>query len=320
MEDQNFIFLISQPRSGSTLLQAILSNNPQVATVSEPWLLLPFSHFHASKDIRTPYNFSWASIAFRDYFEKYIPQPRLNQLLKDTLNQLYQPAFRDGATYFLDKTPRYYLILPFIRALYPKARIIILKRDPLLVLHSIIKTWKIETLKRMINYKVDLLDAPRLIHQFLQNNQDDALTYVISYEDLMAEPEKNIRAIYQWLEIPYEASVLDYEKNDKYQGIYGDPVKVKQVGRLSPDHKVQAVQFEQLRPLWKAFYQAYLHHLGKDFLKEYGYEPDIPGRPHAFYEYFLSLENRIELDQLSLKFMLKHWYYKLRFGGQHRKI
>ena len=35
------VFLFSMPRSGSTLIQRVLSSHKEIATVSEPWLLLP---------------------------------------------------------------------------------------------------------------------------------------------------------------------------------------------------------------------------------------------------------------------------------------
>ena len=35
------IFIFSAPRSGSTLLQRVLAAHTQVATASEPWILLP---------------------------------------------------------------------------------------------------------------------------------------------------------------------------------------------------------------------------------------------------------------------------------------
>jgi hypothetical protein len=39
-EGENFIFLISQPRAGSTMSQRILGSHPNIYTVSEPWILL----------------------------------------------------------------------------------------------------------------------------------------------------------------------------------------------------------------------------------------------------------------------------------------
>ncbi|MBT8101022.1 MAG: sulfotransferase, partial [Gammaproteobacteria bacterium] len=35
------VFLLSLPRSGSTLLQRMLMTHPAISSVPEPWLLLP---------------------------------------------------------------------------------------------------------------------------------------------------------------------------------------------------------------------------------------------------------------------------------------
>ncbi len=56
MNSDNLIFIVSQPRSGSTLLQSILSNNDYINTASEPWLLLPFLNIFDSSLIEVTYN------------------------------------------------------------------------------------------------------------------------------------------------------------------------------------------------------------------------------------------------------------------------
>ncbi|WP_189477523.1 sulfotransferase [Halioglobus pacificus] len=40
MEQTELIFLISQPRSGSTLTQRLIATHEEVFTRSEPWLML----------------------------------------------------------------------------------------------------------------------------------------------------------------------------------------------------------------------------------------------------------------------------------------
>src|SRR6516165_4829830 len=40
-DGSNLIFLFSQPRAGSTLLQRILGRHPDIHTVAEPWIMLP---------------------------------------------------------------------------------------------------------------------------------------------------------------------------------------------------------------------------------------------------------------------------------------
>ena len=43
MEGKKIIFLISLPRSGSTLLQKMLTVSPEIYSVAEPWLMLPLA-------------------------------------------------------------------------------------------------------------------------------------------------------------------------------------------------------------------------------------------------------------------------------------
>ena len=52
------IFIISLPRSGSTLLQRILTSHESVASASEPWLLLPLIEMIGSKNIESCANYS----------------------------------------------------------------------------------------------------------------------------------------------------------------------------------------------------------------------------------------------------------------------
>lgn len=48
-EGENLIFLISQPRAGSTMLQKVLGSHPEIHTVSEPWVALPPSSPYEKK-------------------------------------------------------------------------------------------------------------------------------------------------------------------------------------------------------------------------------------------------------------------------------
>ena len=65
-EGENLIFLISQPRAGSTMSQRILGSHPNIYTVSEPWILLGplyplhFDNFDAEYDARL-FKTAWQS-------------------------------------------------------------------------------------------------------------------------------------------------------------------------------------------------------------------------------------------------------------------
>jgi hypothetical protein len=64
---ENLIFLVSQPRAGSTLLQRILGSHPDSHTVSEPWIMLHLSYALKRQGYSAEYNAEWARHALDDF-------------------------------------------------------------------------------------------------------------------------------------------------------------------------------------------------------------------------------------------------------------
>ena len=69
-QGENLIFLISQPRSGSTLLQLMLAGNDEVATTSEPWIALHPLFALRENEIETNYNTKQAKIALQEFLKE----------------------------------------------------------------------------------------------------------------------------------------------------------------------------------------------------------------------------------------------------------
>ena len=136
VDEENLIFLISQPRSGSTYLKALLSNNVYVNTISEPWILLHYINQIKPELVETTVRNSIAVDAYREYSNRF-PEHPFNQNFKDFLLSHYTPL-KTGYRYILDKTPRYWEIIDEIIKLFPKSKIVVLKRNPAEVVKSII--------------------------------------------------------------------------------------------------------------------------------------------------------------------------------------
>src|SRR6202012_2553875 len=66
---ENLVFLISQPRSGSTLLQRILAGHEEVFTTAEPWIMLHLMHGLKRNGHTADYNAEWARNALADFCE-----------------------------------------------------------------------------------------------------------------------------------------------------------------------------------------------------------------------------------------------------------
>ena len=104
----NLIFLISQPRAGSTLLQRMLATHPEIYTTSEPWLMLHPLYALRPEGYEAEYNADWAQSAVRDFLQA-LPGGEDEYLegVRRMYTYLYERAFAgSGKRYFLDKTPR----------------------------------------------------------------------------------------------------------------------------------------------------------------------------------------------------------------------
>ncbi|PNW26864.1 sulfotransferase family protein [Formosa algae] len=215
MEASNLIIIASQPRSGSTLLQALLSNNKEVATISEPWFLLPFLSYLKPEVSNGVYNSSWALSAINEFKNK---SKSFDSNLSNFLINQYSNAIPNNEIYILDKTPRYYEILSEIQECFPEAKFIILKRNPLAVLSSILNTWTLKKGAKLRMYSRDLLQAPHLLLKFEKENKNNKNVKSLKYEDLAKNPDEILKDLYCWLKIPFDSNVLDYSKMKNSKG------------------------------------------------------------------------------------------------------
>ncbi|MGH3139020.1 MAG: sulfotransferase, partial [Gaiellales bacterium] len=61
------VFVFSLPRSGSTLLQRMVATHPEIATASEPWILLPQLYALRETGIVAEYGHRTAARAIADF-------------------------------------------------------------------------------------------------------------------------------------------------------------------------------------------------------------------------------------------------------------
>ncbi|MDH5680483.1 MAG: sulfotransferase [Spirochaetota bacterium] len=315
MTDRNLIFIVSQPRSGSTLLQSLLSNNSEVNTTSEPWILLPFLNIFDESLVEAKYNQGVALDGFFDFIEKTDRGYAYKDRLKEFILSLYKPLLKDGIKYIIDKTPRYYHILPIIKCFFPEAKIILLKRNPLAVIHSMIETWgESGTISDLAVLYEDIMDAPLLIQDFIDNSKDNSDHVMeVFYEEVVNDPDNVVKKLYDWLELSYHTEVLDYSHNDKYKGIMGDPTGVQQ--KSKPDKTSVDSWKERLNnPYWQDFYRGYVKEIGEGVLERFGYLVDIKGGPSEVFNEYQS-QNKILyykqiINQRSMKVQPKELYIK----------
>lgn len=306
---EQLIFLVSQPRAGSTLMQRVLGGNSDVFTLAEPWLMLHPIYALRKQGIQTDYDSGLARAGLDDFISA-LPNGRADYLdgIRAMSDTLYSRVMAERSEhYFLDKTPRYYHILPELNELFPGASIVVLLRNPLAVLSSILKTWVGKNWLRLQLHRDDVFRAPGLLVKGLDALGTRAI--VIRYEDFVRAPEARMKHLCTMLDLPYEPAMLNYGEQPAPAGSMGDSIGVHQHSRPATSSLEKWKKtFED--PIYKLLAEIMLTVVGSETCTQLGYNfetlwndlKQIPCTPDTLtQEEIVSLTSslRFSADQLS---------------------
>ena len=239
---KKIIFNSSMPRSGSTLLQNILGNNPTIHATPTNGV---FEMLVASKKI-------------------YSKSPVFKAQDSDDMKKAFLTYCRYGLEGFFDAlTDRPYVIdksrswavnKPFIDSFYPNAKVICMVRDLRDIVTSMEKNYRKHPDKHslgeeneglILGQRVSIWMSPQAkpvghtlnnLKEVIHRGFNKDMLFV-KFEDLTRSPKEVMQKIHNYLEIPY----YNYDFNnikqvtfedDKFHGIYGDHIikpKVKEV-------------------------------------------------------------------------------------------
>lgn len=132
------VFIVSAPRSGSSLLFETLAKSPSVLTIGGE------SHavIEGMSSLR-PERHDWESnrLTAGDADAATVAELKA-RFFADLRDQHGAPRKPEGSFRFLEKTPKNALRIPFLRAAFPDARFIYLVREPHEAISSIIEAWR----------------------------------------------------------------------------------------------------------------------------------------------------------------------------------
>lgn len=271
-EGEGLIFLISQPRAGSTLLQRLLTGDERVLSVAEPWIMLPLLTSLSGGDKAAGYDANLARQGMDDFLAA-IPngEAYYRDALRGLAVSLYRRALNaQGKCYFLDKTPRYHHVLNELLGMFPKAKFVFLLRNPLAVFSSTLSTWFGGDTDSMLNstHREDLYQAPGRMLQAIKRLGEDAI--VVRYEDVVQRPARTVRHLFARLGLRYDDDVLEYAHRASPAGRFGDAVSVDTHTHPVIEH-MSAWRGYLLESGHTDTARAYLHALGQDVCEQMGY-------------------------------------------------
>ncbi|KGI77484.1 hypothetical protein LF63_0109045 [Oleiagrimonas soli] len=248
------IFIIGMPRTGTTLLDRIISSHPDVHSVGET------QHFAAALQRASGSTVALLSTTDIDAQTRNVDWTRLGE---DYMASVH-PVTAEPR--FTDKMPHNFLYAGFIARALPHARILCLRRNPLdTCLSNFRHLFELES--GYYDYSLDLLDTGRYYIQFdrLMAHWHKVLPgriHEVSYDTLVDNPETVIREALAFCDLPWDDACLHFESNHA-------PVKTPKAWQ------VRTPIFKTARGQWK-HYESHVHELHELFERE-GIATDIPG-------------------------------------------
>ena len=267
---ENLIFIISQPRSGSTLLQRVLGSHKELVISSEPWLMLHPVYGLREGGIQADFAADWAAHGVREFLEHYTDGVHVyDDGIRAFAQTIYGNAIaKGGGTRFIDKTPRYLLILDDLLRLFPAAKFIFLLRNPLSVLASIINTQISHDLYTLERFREELLAGPGNMLKAIDALGSRAI--VVRYEDYVTQPEEHTREICSRLQITYQPGMVDYSNSEPVKGFMQDRTGIQQHTKPS-DARIESWKQLLGERTQLHYAQRYLDTLGSDTVDQLGY-------------------------------------------------
>lgn len=202
------IFIVGLPRSGSTLVEQILSSHSSVEGTMELADLIQISQELRSKDrSASPLAYpqllaSLSAEVCRDVGERYLRQTRIQR--------------KTGAPFFIDKMPNNFAHIGLIRLALPNAKIIDTRRHPLGCCVSAFK----QHFARGQAFTYDLGDLGHYYSSYveLMSHFDEVLPgaiYRVNYEALVDETESEVRRLLAYCGLAFEEPCLRFYENTR---------------------------------------------------------------------------------------------------------
>lgn len=262
------VFIFSLPRSGSTLLQRILATHPTVDTSSEPWILLP-----AGSALRNGGFADYGCIPAKKAISDFLDQTdggrdAYSAALRSFGSTLYKSAAVKEATHFVDKTPRYHLIVEQILEAFPSAKFVFLWRNPLSVATSISNTWS-EGKWEFGHYRIDLYEGvKKLTSNSLRIPKSRA--FRIKYEEIVKSKHSKMEKVFDYLNLKYYPEKVEKFLDVGIVGRFGDPKGIDKYDKISeePIVKWKKSVKNKIRKVWC---KKYINWIGKERLEHMGY-------------------------------------------------
>jgi hypothetical protein len=296
------IFIVGVPRSGTTLLRAILSAHPAIT-------ITPESHFfrfwlpryrHLNLGNNAQFQQFWLDFAQSQIFDSFgLSSYQLRDRLlteqpldfKTVFNDLMQSyAEKQGKRRWGEKTPAHYAHLATILDWYPQAQVLWIVRDPRAVAASLIdKAWASSQVEVHAQTWIDS------VCYYDRHWASDPRVLLLQYETLVQDSTSEVRRLCQFLEEDFDPNLLKKVRSPSTLGLDTKPLSSHYQVALSPIH---TTSLEKWRSQLSPYQLAIIEHLTREGMNRYHYKPLTDG---LSWRRWLQFRLRQQLRDLKLK-------------------
>lgn len=206
-------FIVGHPRSGTSLLRALLDSHPDLLVIPFETHLFDWAKSPDSVSTLLDRTRLWPTL---QRHRPSISKDEVEGVLRRAFSQALDPRTRllalvegwrelTGArqeTRWVEKTPRHLYESNTLLKWFPaEARVLVMRRDPRDVIASVLKQNPSRPLFQMAL-------TGRLAHQVLTEHEPDPRFLVVGYEGLVRDPASTMKTVCQFLDIPYDPVVV----------------------------------------------------------------------------------------------------------------
>jgi tetratricopeptide (TPR) repeat protein len=205
--DRSPIFILGLPRSGSTLIEQILSSHSQVEGTME-LAVIPRLAQDLQGNERTGSTPRYPGVLAELAAEEFA---RLGEKYLDDTK-----VYRTDKPFFIDKMPNNFRHLGLIHLMLPNAKIIDARRDPLACCFSNYK--QLFASGQQFTYSIDDIARYYRMYAELMAHWDCALPgriLRIKHEDVVDDLDANVRRILEFCELEFEQGCIEFYKTER---------------------------------------------------------------------------------------------------------
>ncbi|MGA9701378.1 alpha/beta fold hydrolase [Pseudomonas sp.] len=258
---EGVVFLLSSPRSGSTLLRAMVQGHPQIFAPPELHLLAYATIGEWKAASQSNYFDQGLQRALMEIFaeDAQAASERIERWVRENtpVSEVYQFLLdHTGCPLLVDKSPSYASSVQALinaESQFERPRYIHLVRHPLPVIESFTRM----RMHKLIGAEAEdgFTTAQKIwqsgnqnVLDFFQAHVDPKRVIHVCYEDLVREPEPVIRRLCDFLAIDYDAAMLTpYAEDRMSDGVHAASIAIE-----DPNFKTRATIDPRLADAWKS--------------------------------------------------------------------